>query len=224
MNALEILLSKRWIVKSREKELYYQVKDQLGEYRNFLNEKLGYHIVITPNLIKLEKVPAQPENWMGILEFKEKTEYIFLCLVLMFLEDKEAEEQFVLSDLTEYVQGQWREDEIDWTVYRNRRCFVKVLKFCVNCGMLKVDDGNEENFSRIMKQKCYMKIREYPGILCVILQWIYQALQVPRILGIKSGLGWMRTEGLSAGRGFTANCLWLWGFIKQKIQKKIFFI
>ena len=73
MNALEILLSKRWIVKSREKELYYQVKDQLGEYRNFLNEKLGYHIVITPNLIKLEKVPAQPENWMGILEFKEKT-------------------------------------------------------------------------------------------------------------------------------------------------------
>lgn len=138
MNALEILLSKRWIVKSREKELYYQVKDQLGEYRNFLNEKLGYHIVITPNLIKLEKVPAQPENWMGILEFKEKTEYIFLCLVLMFLEDKEAEEQFVLSDLTEYVKGQWREDEIDWTVYRNRRCFVKVLKFCVNCGMLKV--------------------------------------------------------------------------------------
>ena len=31
MNALEILLSKRWIVKSREKELYYQVKDQLGD-------------------------------------------------------------------------------------------------------------------------------------------------------------------------------------------------
>ena len=33
MNALEILLSKRWIVKSREKELYYQVKDQLDETR-----------------------------------------------------------------------------------------------------------------------------------------------------------------------------------------------
>ena len=93
-------------------------------------------------------MPAQPENWMGITEFKEKTEYIFLCLVLMFLEDKEAEEQFVLSDLTEYVQSQWKEYEIDWTVYRNRRYFVKVLKFCVNCGILKVDDGNEENFSK----------------------------------------------------------------------------
>ena len=148
MNTLEILLSKRWILKSREKELYYQVKDQLGKYRDFLNDKLGYHIVVTPNLIKLEKVPAQPENWMGIPEFKEKTEYIFLCLVLMFLEDKEAEEQFVLSDLTEYVQSQWKEYEVDWTVYRNRRCFVKVLKFCVNCGILKVDDGNEENFSK----------------------------------------------------------------------------
>ena len=148
MNTLEILLSKRWILKSREKELYYQVKDQLGKYRDFLNDKLGCHIVVTPNLIKLEKVPAQPENWMGITEFKEKTEYIFLCLVLMFLEDKEAEEQFVLSDLTEYVQSQWKEYEIDWTVYRNRRYFVKVLKFCVNCGILKVDDGNEENFSK----------------------------------------------------------------------------
>lgn len=145
MNTLEILLSKRWILKSREKELYYQVKDQLGKYRDFLNDKLGCHIVVTPNLIKLEKVPAQPENWMGITEFKEKTEYIFLCLVLMFLEDKEAEEQFVLSDLTEYVQSQWKEYEIDWTVYRNRRYFVKVLKFCVNCGILK---GNEENFSK----------------------------------------------------------------------------
>ncbi|HBA96832.1 MAG TPA: TIGR02678 family protein, partial [Lachnospiraceae bacterium] len=44
-------------------------------------------------LIKLEKTMTKPENWMGILEFKEKTEYIFLCLVLMFLEDKEPEEQ-----------------------------------------------------------------------------------------------------------------------------------
>ncbi len=148
MNVLEVLFSKRYVIKSREKELYYQIKDNIGKYKEFLVEKLGYHIIVTPNLIKLEKIPATPENWMGILEFKEKTEYIFLCLILMFLEDKEPEEQFVLSDLTEYVQSQWREDEIDWTLYHNRRCFVKVLKFCVSSGMLKVDDGNEEDFSK----------------------------------------------------------------------------
>lgn len=38
----------------------------------------------------------QTENWMGILEFHHKIEYVFFCIVLMFLEEKEAEEQFVL--------------------------------------------------------------------------------------------------------------------------------
>lgn len=148
MNALEILFSKRYIIKDREKELYYQIKDEAGKYKAFLSEKLGYHIIVTPYLIKLEKTMTKPENWMGILEFKEKTEYIFLCLVLMFLEDKEPEEQFVLSDLTEYVQSQWQEEKIDWTIYHNRRCFVKVLKFCAENWILKIDDGNEENFSK----------------------------------------------------------------------------
>lgn len=146
MNTLEILFSKRYIIKSKEKELYYQIKDEVGKYKNFLSEKLGYHVIVTPYLIKLEKIITNPENWMGILDFKEKKEYIFLCLILMFLEDKEPEEQFVLSDLTEYVQSQWKEEKIDWTIYHNRKCFVKVLKFCVNNYMLEVDDGSEENF------------------------------------------------------------------------------
>ena len=97
MNALEILLGRRWILKSRDRELYYQVKDQLGAVKRFLTEKLGYQVIVNPYLIKAEKMPAKPENWMGILEFHHKIEYVFFCIVLMFLEEKEAEEQFVLS-------------------------------------------------------------------------------------------------------------------------------
>lgn len=82
----------------------------------------------------------------GILEFKEPIEYVFFCLVLMFLEDKEAEEQFVLSELTEYVQSQYQEEQIDWTVYRYRRHMIKVMKYCVAVGILNVDDGSEEGF------------------------------------------------------------------------------
>ena len=52
MKPLEILLSKRWILKDREKELYYQLKDEIGKSRDFLTEKLGYQAIITPNLIK----------------------------------------------------------------------------------------------------------------------------------------------------------------------------
>src|SRR5699024_1017382 len=58
------------------------------------------------------------------------------------------EEQFVLSELTEYIQGQYREEQVDWTVYSFRRHLIKVLKYCVSCGILNVDDGNEESFAR----------------------------------------------------------------------------
>lgn len=148
MKALEILLSRRWILKSRDKDLYYQMKDEIGGMKKFLMDKLGYQVLVNPYLIKVEKMPAKPENYMGILEFTQKIEYIFFCLTLMFLEDKEAEEQFVLSELTEYIQAQYQEEQIDWTVYRYRRHLIKVLKYCVGCGILDINDGNEEGFAR----------------------------------------------------------------------------
>ena len=48
-----------------------------GEEKKFLMEKLGYQVVVNPYMIKVEKMPAVPENWMGILEFKEPIEYVF---------------------------------------------------------------------------------------------------------------------------------------------------
>jgi uncharacterized protein (TIGR02678 family) len=150
MKVLEVLLNNRWILKSRDRELYYQVKEALasGEEKKFLREKLGYQVLINPYMIKVEKLPAAAENWMGISEFCDLIEYVFFCLVLMFLEDKEAEDQFVLSELTEYVQSQYREEQIDWTIYRYRRHMIRVMKYCVACGILNVNDGIEEGFAK----------------------------------------------------------------------------
>ncbi|MEG0591629.1 MAG: TIGR02678 family protein, partial [Lachnospiraceae bacterium] len=148
MNGLELLLNKRWIVKAKERELYYQMKDEVGKVKKFLTEKLGYQVIVNPYLIKVEKMPAKSESWMGIMEFTEKIEYVFLCMILMFLEDKEAQEQFVLSELTEYIQSQYKEVQVDWTLYHFRRNLIKVIKFCVNEGMFLVDDGSEENFAK----------------------------------------------------------------------------
>ena len=148
MKPLEVLLSKRWILKNRDKELYYQLKDEIGKSRDFLTEKLGYQAIVTPNLIKLEKIPAYAQNWMGIQEFSDHLEYIFLCMILMFLEERDLGEQFVLSMLTEYIQGNIKEEQIDWTIYSYRRHLVKVMKYCVNVGILEIDDGSEDNFMK----------------------------------------------------------------------------
>ena len=148
MKPLEVLLSKRWILKNRDKELYYQLKDGIGKSRDFLTEKLGYQAIVTPNLIKLEKIPAYAQNWMGIQEFSDHLEYIFLCMILMFLEERDSGEQFVLSMLTEYIQGNIKEEQIDWTIYSYRRHLVKVMKYCVKVGILEIDDGSEDNFMK----------------------------------------------------------------------------
>ena len=41
MRELEALLNKRCILKAEDKELYYKVRDQLGEIRKFASDKLG---------------------------------------------------------------------------------------------------------------------------------------------------------------------------------------
>jgi uncharacterized protein (TIGR02678 family) len=66
----------------------------------------------------------------------------------MFLEDRGKEEQFVLSNITEYIQANYPGDEkVDWTLFRHRRCIIKALKFAEETGMIKVDDGDEQGFA-----------------------------------------------------------------------------
>lgn len=45
MKELEVLLNKRWILKSRDKEMYYKIRDALGELRKFTTEKMGCQII-----------------------------------------------------------------------------------------------------------------------------------------------------------------------------------
>lgn len=148
MKALEKLIENYWILKDEDKDLYYNIKDSLPEYKDFLNEKLGYYVIVNPSLIKLEKLPGKAEPWMGIRDFDSTMEYGFLCLLLMFLEDMEKEDQFVLSGITEFIQGNYPEGEkIDWTLYKHRRSLIKTLRFAAAIGLIKVNDGDEQSFA-----------------------------------------------------------------------------
>ncbi len=148
MNTLEELLNNRWILKSEDKEKYYRVKDDTSKYKRLFQEKLGYRLLINPYLIKLEKLPGKAEPFMGIQDFTSTLEYSMLCVVLMFLEDKSAEEQFVLSELTEYLQVNHTPEKLEWTVYNNRKSLIKVIKFCLKNNLMKATDGEEEQFAR----------------------------------------------------------------------------
>ena len=146
MKELEALLEKRWILKTEDKELYYKVRDSIGEIRRFATDKMGCQVIENSLLVKMEKIPAIPESFMGIEEFTSREEYAFLCILLMFLEDKDAEEQFILSQLTEYVSANMPGQPVDWTLYTSRRRMVKVLRYAVAQGIVKVTDGSDDVF------------------------------------------------------------------------------
>lgn len=146
MKELEILMARRWVLKAEDRQLYYRVREALPVIRSFATEKLGCQVIENASLIKLEKIPVLAEPAMGIREFSTKEEYAFLCLLLMFLEDRDIGEPFILSQFTEYVVANLPGGGVDWTYYRSRQQLVRVLRFATAQGMLRVRDGNEDNF------------------------------------------------------------------------------
>ena len=146
MRELEILLGNRWVLKAENKELYYKIRDAAPEIRKFTSEKMGCQLIENALLVKLEKIPVLPETFMGVQEFTSREEYAFLCVLLMFLEDKDAGEQFILSQLTEYTAVHMPGEAVDWTVYTNRRRLIKVLRYAITQDMLKITDGSDEAF------------------------------------------------------------------------------
>lgn len=147
MKELEILLENFWIIKEREPELYNAVKDASPKFKDFVEEKLGCKLIVNSYMIKLEKLPGMAESWMGIQQFESTMEYAFFCILLMFLEDRGAGEQFVLSQITEFVESSFPGDQkVDWTLFGHRRSLVKVLKLAAELGLINVDDGNDQKF------------------------------------------------------------------------------
>lgn len=146
MTILETLLNRRWIVRDYDKELYYRVRDQLPKYQKFLSEKLNYPVIVTPSLIKLEKIPGNAEAWMGIQAFSTALEYQFFCLILMFLEDLDAGQQFILSELTEYLQTQFPKGSLKWENYTNRRYLIRTVKYCFEEQLIIRHDGSEGDY------------------------------------------------------------------------------
>lgn len=153
MTTFEKLLENYWFVKDLDEEQYnYIRRDLTDETQKFIKNKLGYKLVINPYLIKLEKVPGVPKSFMGIQEFDTKMEYMFLCLILIYLEERSRGEQFILSGLIDYIQNivleiDLNDIKIDFTLYSQRKSIVKVLKFIKEIGFIKLYDGDENKFA-----------------------------------------------------------------------------
>lgn len=154
MNEIRTLLEQYWICKETDKDTYYRVKREIPKFQRFIREQLGWKLIHTEHVLKLEKIPAHAEGFMGIQQFQSLQDYCILCTVLMYLEDKEEQEQFLLSELIDFVETQLKEKmTIDWTSFTQRKSLVRVLQYMESLGMLKVYEGNSEGFGQEIGQE-----------------------------------------------------------------------
>lgn len=148
MEGLRLLMERYWIDRRRNSADYYRVRRESNAFRAFVTERLGWKLIVNEHVIKIEKVPAAAVPSMGIAEFKTTLDYIFLCAVLIFLEDQNENGQFLLSELTDYVEIQVKDLlPVDWTRFSDRRALIRVLKYLEDMGMLVAYEGEIEGFN-----------------------------------------------------------------------------
>ncbi len=154
MTELRMLLDHFWITREYDKELYFQVKRALPSLRRFLDELTGWRVIMNEKLIKLEKIPVKGESYMGIKQFQEPRDYMLLCGLLIYLEDLDEGEQFLLSELISTLETFLSEFmDVDWTQYTQRKSLVRMLKFAQSVHILVSYEGSLDSLSSTLEHE-----------------------------------------------------------------------
>lgn len=150
--ALALLLENYWVMREEQPEQYSLIRRYEPSMRRYFFEKCGWRLIQNPQFYKLEKIPAQPQSWMGIEEFQQPRDYALFCCIMAFSEEKSVDEQFLLSDLCESILALYPHEReiggrLNWENYEHRRSLVRALNFASSSGMLRLVDGDSEQFA-----------------------------------------------------------------------------
>lgn len=144
------LLYNFWIVKDGNEEIYYKIKYNQNKIKDFISKNLGSNLIIHNRFIKLEKIPSYLVASEGINTFNNVEDYIFLALILLYLEDKARGDLFVLTDLIDYVKNTSITLELnhipDWSLKKDRKGIDAAINFLVNLSAIKVKDRDKVSF------------------------------------------------------------------------------
>lgn len=149
------LLNRHWITKEEDPELFYAIRDQYTELRDWFTEYTGFSLILTRTMVKLDKAPVAAAPWMGFQEFRESRDYVLFAYSLWFLESKTELDQFVLTDIVEQVSEQLVMSglEMNWENYQHRLSMVRALKKLRQLGVLRHIDGEETDWAHDNRTK-----------------------------------------------------------------------
>lgn len=154
-NCAHALLNRHWIAKEEDPDLFYAIRDQYTELRDWFAEFTGFSLILTRTMAKLDKAPVVAEPWMGFPEFREPRDYALFAYSLWFLESKTELDQFVLTDIVEQVSEQLVTSGLamDWENYQHRLSMVRALKKLRQLGVLRHIDGEETDWAHDNRSK-----------------------------------------------------------------------
>lgn len=148
MKEIKFLLENFWVDRVKYREEYSEIMKNKSKIEKFFIEKTGWKVVFNSEIIKIEKIPAKAENFMGISTFIDRLDYCILCGLLLFLEERENGEQFLLNDITERIEFFLKEYiEIDWTKFTHRKSLIRAFEYAESLRLLEKTDGNLKNFA-----------------------------------------------------------------------------
>ncbi|SFC09479.1 TIGR02678 family protein [Alkalibacterium subtropicum] len=160
-DALGALFEQFWILRDKDPEAYQLIRENERALRRYIIEKFGLSLIVHKDFIKLEKVPLNPEKWMGIGTFQEPRDYALFACGLAYLENRSVEDHFLLSEFANGLKEMYPGViALDWTNYQHRKSLVRVLKKLVELDCIhEVDSysGGVEGFAYSEEQEVLYK-------------------------------------------------------------------
>ncbi|MBW7474311.1 TIGR02678 family protein [Paenibacillus oenotherae] len=145
--AVEVLMEDFIVERRSDTDTFREILNNEKTIRRFVTENFGYQLKIDSDQAKLEKVPYYAREWMGIKEFRDEIDYMFLMSILAFLEKKQPEEGFLLSDIIEETkQFLYNIQLVDWKKRQDRKSFVNAIQYVTNLNLVYIRDGEIESF------------------------------------------------------------------------------
>lgn len=139
---ITLLLENFWFTRKYHLDKYLLVRQNRKELQKYFIDNFGYQLIVNNAVVKLEKIPSKTAGWMGIQDFTDPLDYAFFMAVLSYLEEKSADDIFIVSMLSEYVkQFLSQEMDVKWENYRQRLSFVRVMKYAEKQHLLEVMEG-----------------------------------------------------------------------------------
>ncbi|WP_409296778.1 TIGR02678 family protein [Peribacillus sp. SCS-26] len=177
---LRLLFDHYWIIRSEQPQWYQLIREREKVLRRYIDEKFGLQLILQRQFAKLEKIPVEPEAWMGIQHFQEQMDYAIFCCALSFLEGKAIDEQFLLSDLCEEIAADYPGDfPLDWTVYSHRKSLIRAVQMLSEFRLVRIIDGDVNKFDNNQEQEALYEatlysryfMRSYPEDLFQYSHW-----------------------------------------------------